>query len=292
MSSLSSMNPIQPTDQSAACSFPSCQKLSATQRCGKCREAIYCNQACQRGDWPRHKTVCRTPPNRDLASLINTTYQIVFKGDPVKNIGDVKEIIVAYFHGSFDADLENTHEIHKILKKGDMYAIEGLACMKPYPGSDSNQTFQLLGWDFIEGKKITLDQTPKFWDYVERDSWYQKYGTDEERTVSLRDPNRNQYYKKAEEFWEKRQTSLMETLKKTAEKRSSGSKTVLAAGFDHLFKNPLRPFTHRSVQKVIDFLSQRNAIVVVSRRNEPQLVLKNSEYPPIEASSKRGEEMK
>ncbi|KXT07044.1 hypothetical protein AC578_7175 [Pseudocercospora eumusae] len=38
-----------------------CCKPGAKLVCGRCRDMIYCNKACQKEDWNRHKVVCRTP---------------------------------------------------------------------------------------------------------------------------------------------------------------------------------------------------------------------------------------
>ena len=33
-------------------------------RCGRCREAYYCSEECQRSAWPAHKEACAVPANR------------------------------------------------------------------------------------------------------------------------------------------------------------------------------------------------------------------------------------
>ena len=35
-----------------------CREATAAKRCGRCKLARYCSAACQRADWPLHKTVC------------------------------------------------------------------------------------------------------------------------------------------------------------------------------------------------------------------------------------------
>lgn len=37
----------------------SCLEVSATRRCGRCHVTLYCNEACQRADWQKHKGKCR-----------------------------------------------------------------------------------------------------------------------------------------------------------------------------------------------------------------------------------------
>jgi len=32
-------------------------------RCGRCKAALYCNQACQKKHWPHHKNLCKEPKN-------------------------------------------------------------------------------------------------------------------------------------------------------------------------------------------------------------------------------------
>lgn len=42
----------------------SCGKIQKTiKRCGKCKNAFYCNAQCQRKDWPKHKGQCNTSTN-------------------------------------------------------------------------------------------------------------------------------------------------------------------------------------------------------------------------------------
>jgi hypothetical protein len=38
-----------------------CSKETAMLNCGRCKDQLYCDKACQEQDWKRHKTVCRTP---------------------------------------------------------------------------------------------------------------------------------------------------------------------------------------------------------------------------------------
>jgi hypothetical protein len=42
-----------------ACTVPTCA-IPAQFACSKCTSAFYCSPECQRADWPRHKTECKT----------------------------------------------------------------------------------------------------------------------------------------------------------------------------------------------------------------------------------------
>lgn len=35
-----------------------CQTPSVVNRCSRCKKATYCDEVCQRRDWPRHKAIC------------------------------------------------------------------------------------------------------------------------------------------------------------------------------------------------------------------------------------------
>jgi len=38
-----------------------------TTRCGRCKEAFYCKPACQKKDWPAHKSGCGAPSSPSAA---------------------------------------------------------------------------------------------------------------------------------------------------------------------------------------------------------------------------------
>ena len=41
-----------------------CGAGNCKRRCGRCREAYYCSEECQRSAWPAHKGACAAPANR------------------------------------------------------------------------------------------------------------------------------------------------------------------------------------------------------------------------------------
>ena len=41
------------------CSLESCGKLSAKQRCTRCKNVWYCDEKCQKLDWKQHKINCK-----------------------------------------------------------------------------------------------------------------------------------------------------------------------------------------------------------------------------------------
>ena len=38
-----------------------CGAGNCKRRCGRCREAYYCSEECQRSAWPAHKEACAAP---------------------------------------------------------------------------------------------------------------------------------------------------------------------------------------------------------------------------------------
>ncbi len=64
--------PNKPEHFANKCFNPNCDRLKdATQRCARCRSAIYCGVSCQKAHWPTHKTVCllRKDPAKDANDL-------------------------------------------------------------------------------------------------------------------------------------------------------------------------------------------------------------------------------
>lgn len=45
----------------AGCGHKGCGKHGALLQCSKCKDVKYCGPTCQKGDWKRHKEVCRKP---------------------------------------------------------------------------------------------------------------------------------------------------------------------------------------------------------------------------------------
>ncbi|KAK5693004.1 hypothetical protein LTR97_010480 [Elasticomyces elasticus] len=70
-----------------------CQKkLKKDFRCSKCQDQKYCSRECQRKDFRRHKTVCRTPEDREAmfgksSSMWMHTYYMASGGGAMAGLG-------------------------------------------------------------------------------------------------------------------------------------------------------------------------------------------------------------
>ncbi len=63
----------------ARCNYPKCpgNNTRKLKRCSICNAASYCNQECQRNDWPDHKLQCETPS--ELRGQEEITNKFLFK---------------------------------------------------------------------------------------------------------------------------------------------------------------------------------------------------------------------
>ncbi|RXM31819.1 N-lysine methyltransferase SMYD2 [Acipenser ruthenus] len=63
-------------------------------KCGKCKQAFYCNVDCQRGDWPMHKLECSSmcifKENWDPSETVRLTARIIAK--QVRGDGDLEKL--------------------------------------------------------------------------------------------------------------------------------------------------------------------------------------------------------
>ena len=48
-------------------------RVTEFKRCGGCKEVVYCGQACQKADWPAHKTSASSLPLGLPSLVLNTS---------------------------------------------------------------------------------------------------------------------------------------------------------------------------------------------------------------------------
>jgi hypothetical protein len=65
------MHAVTPTSK---CSWSECPNNTGNEnilkRCSRCREALYCNQTCQAGDWLKHKVICKSAASSHSAKQL------------------------------------------------------------------------------------------------------------------------------------------------------------------------------------------------------------------------------
>ena len=60
-------DPVPLDRKDGTCGF--CGKAPVWQRCARCRAVFYCDAACQRDDWQRHKSLCQKRQKCDKAAM-------------------------------------------------------------------------------------------------------------------------------------------------------------------------------------------------------------------------------
>ncbi|RXM98877.1 N-lysine methyltransferase SMYD2 [Acipenser ruthenus] len=79
----SSVKPSDPVTRSQPTTVQGDSRKEGLSKCGKCKQAFYCNVDCQRGDWPMHKLECSSmcifKENWDPSETVRLTARIIAK---------------------------------------------------------------------------------------------------------------------------------------------------------------------------------------------------------------------